>query len=99
MTDKKNIDIKSVEMAKVEDLALDISWCVAEEAAEYLEIIMQGLTKDSIRSLMHIVDKVSGEFLVEVIKSLFLFTPFISSSESLDSSITPLCDTGRFGSD
>ena len=48
---------------------------------------------------MHIVDKVSGEFLVEVIKSLFLFTPFISSSESLDSSITPLCDTGRFGSD
>lgn len=72
MTDKKNIDIKSVEMAKVEDLALDISWCVAEEAAEYLEIIMQGLTKDGIRSLMHIIDGVSGELLVEVIKSLFI---------------------------
>lgn len=53
MTDKKNIDIKSVEMAKVEDMVLDISWCVAEEAAEYLEIIMQGMTKDGIRSLMH----------------------------------------------
>ena len=27
MTDKKNIDIKSVEMAKVEDMVLDISCC------------------------------------------------------------------------
>ena len=72
MTKKRMVEQKSVDMTKADDIALNISWCVAEQAAGYLEIIMAGMTQDGINSLMHIIDRASGELLVEIIKAVFI---------------------------
>ena len=72
MANKRKVEKKSVDMTKADDIALNISWCVAEQAAGYLEIIMAGMTQDEINSLTHIIDGASGEVLVEIIKAVFI---------------------------
>ncbi len=72
MANKRMVERKSFDMTKAEDMALNISWCVAEQAAGYLEIIMAGMTQEGINSLMHIIDEASGEVLVEIIKAVFI---------------------------
>ena len=72
MAEKRIVEQKPVDMTKAEDMALNISWCVAEQTAGYLEIIMAGMTQEGINSLMHIIDEASGEVLVEIIKAVFI---------------------------
>ena len=86
MANKRMVEQKSVDMTKADDIALSIAWCVAEQAAGYLEIIMAGMTQDGINSLMHIIDRASGEVLVEIIKAVFI----VNQMQEAENILVPL---------
>ena len=86
MANKRKVEKKSFDMTKADDIALNISWCVAEQAAGYLEIIMAGMTQDGIYSLMHIIDGASGEVLVEIIKAVFI----VNQMQEAENILVPL---------
>ena len=54
MANKRMVERKSFDMTKAEDMALNISWCIAEQVAGYLEIIMAGMTKEGINRKLRI---------------------------------------------